>query len=476
MDINNISPAGASGGGAHRVRDRKSPILKNLGDLFQKGEPPEPSPLDRASQALLKNNSSGTDELEVAWRYNAGSAVSRRIAAGSDGVVYGISDKGRVFAIDAANGNELWVSDQREHFSNPVIGKDGILYAGTASKKVYAFDAQTGKVLWKHTNSICARGSESPEIPVVGRDGTVFVASDMDRIVALDGKTGNEKWCFEMGAGQEQFTSIALDGANNLFACGHYGKLYVLDAKSGREKWGFPTGFRLTFSQPTVDDQGHIYLINGLQRDQDANNYPKGITRLLALREIKRKNIIGRVKADGERVWELTFECPTKSAHALGKINDNTVLFLPTGDGRLRAIEASGGRELWSTAIEERGVRQVAKGSDRRTPVVDEHEGIVYISSSDGVLYGIDGLTGKKKAIFDFRKELVAGKKQDLPLSLPSCGTDGSIYVADSRGDVWAFKNPRKTRDDRELNGETPTILNEEEAVLIDGLKLEKHK
>ena len=120
------------------------------------------------------------------------------------GVVYAGSEDGKVYALDAADGSELWSFPTGGSCSVGAV-VDGVVYAGSADHKVYALDAADGSEIWSYTGG---RGREEynaiNEPVVVG--GVVYVGAEDGKascpphtactfkLSALDAADGSELW------------------------------------------------------------------------------------------------------------------------------------------------------------------------------------------------------------------------------------------------------------------------------------------
>jgi outer membrane protein assembly factor BamB len=96
---------------------------------------------DQALFAITPGASSGT----VKWRFNTGDEVDNTPALSPDGSeVYVVSNDGNLYAVDAAEGEELWrfpipvnPSDGVAN-SSPAVGADGTVYVGSTDNNLYA--------------------------------------------------------------------------------------------------------------------------------------------------------------------------------------------------------------------------------------------------------------------------------------------------------------------------------------------------
>jgi len=66
------------------------------------------------------------------------------------GVVYVGAHDGRIYAIDARSGRQLWQFRTRDHVMPAPTLHDGLLFVGSMDGFFYALDAGTGAVAWKY--------------------------------------------------------------------------------------------------------------------------------------------------------------------------------------------------------------------------------------------------------------------------------------------------------------------------------------
>ena len=167
-------------------------------------------------------NTGNVDKLAVKWTFNAPGSdnISRGTPLVVDGVMY-FSSGSKLFAIDAATGKELWVTQVEPPF--PASGRgplyaDGKIYA-YGPTVMYAVDAKTGKIVEsfgskgrllvadaavnaKYKGAQDARGY-SIMAPPAHYNGTLYVGLAVSEahipgglVAAVDGRTGAVKWVF----------------------------------------------------------------------------------------------------------------------------------------------------------------------------------------------------------------------------------------------------------------------------------------
>ncbi len=147
------------------------------------------------------------------WRYNAATgtgaaptaaAVDVGTAVVVNGVVYGqASDNvnhSYLFALDAANGAQVWRSQiNNQIFSNLQVDNGEVYIAssaithqggpGTTDSYAYAFNAKNGTQTWRSAKI----GDVISGAPAVA-NGMVYVGSKDTNVYALDAKTGSSLW------------------------------------------------------------------------------------------------------------------------------------------------------------------------------------------------------------------------------------------------------------------------------------------
>lgn len=186
--------------------------------------------------------------LEKVWEFEAGGdIIHKAVAYGM--VFFGSKDK-RIYALDAASGQERWAfeMDKAVRSETPLVVADGTLCAFGKDRNLYAIDAQTGEKRWRFSTG----RDISP--PIVA-NGVVYV-SDGKVLYALDAQTGQERWRSSTGK------DIGLPAVGYGMVC--FGskdeRIYALDASSGEKRWEFRSGYS-NHSRPAVT--GGKILIGG---------------------------------------------------------------------------------------------------------------------------------------------------------------------------------------------------------------------
>lgn len=233
-------------------------------------------------------------EQDEVWATNRGAAYL-------DGKLFRGTADGRILALDAKTGKQLWKTvggnpDKGEFFSSAPIAWGNLVFIGVAGSdwgirgRMMAFDAATGREVWRF-NTIPAPGepgAETWEIPATmetGGGGTwgsyaldtardeVFVpvanpAPDFspqlrpganlytNSVIVLDAKTGKLKWWYQLGPNDGH--DYGLGAAPMLFRQSNKTEAVALAAKDGFVHVVDRKTKRLLFKTPstTIENAG----------------------------------------------------------------------------------------------------------------------------------------------------------------------------------------------------------------------------
>jgi quinohemoprotein ethanol dehydrogenase len=162
-------------------------------------------------------NTDNVGRLGFAWDYRLGTSRGQESTPlVIDGVMYATSDFGRVYAVDAATGKELWKYSppidgawQRyaccDTVNRGLVAKDGRLFVGALDGWLRALDARTGQEVWK-VDTLIGRAQHKPytltgapllagDLVVMGNGGSDF-AGVRGYVSAYDRTRGALRWRF----------------------------------------------------------------------------------------------------------------------------------------------------------------------------------------------------------------------------------------------------------------------------------------
>jgi eukaryotic-like serine/threonine-protein kinase len=353
--------------------------------------------------------------LTVKWRTNIGGGCFAS-ASVVDGKLYTAdtgSANGKLHALDAATGQELWTfpSDalpgDHAWTSPPVV--NGVVYFGVNRPipVVYAVNATTGQEIWSHVGTISNIVS-SPAL-IAGR---LYVAFTDGTIRALDATNGQVIWDVKHTGGAYSSPAVA-DG--RLYIAIHNRGLLALDANTGSELWLAPMPGP-QWSSPAVES-GRVFV--GSRDDH----------KLYAFDAVT-----------GNTLWTATTNDWVQTSPAVA----DGVVYIGNNSGNVYAYNAETGGLIWESAV----APGFAFGS---SPTVAN--GVLYIASAldasathfDGKLYALNAATGQ--VLFsDFVSEDDKGEARWVNAS-PTVD-NGVVYIPNyGDGTVAAFG----------LNAPTPT-------------------
>jgi len=213
------------------------------------------------------------------YRYD-GYASSPAIA---DGIIYISHTEGRLLAIDAATGGELWEFRAEDHIASTPLVRDGRVYFGSFDGQIRAIHSKSGTLLWEHSTGAAVPSSAAwyEEKVIIGsrsydllalnagdgstawnhyywfswiestavvRDGIAYVgSSDSQLLNAIEAGRGRPVWSFDTGgsawaepAVTQDIVFISAAGVAD-YMVDHRGGFYAVDRKSGRGLWRFPS-------------------------------------------------------------------------------------------------------------------------------------------------------------------------------------------------------------------------------------------
>ncbi len=175
-------------------------------------------------------------------------AVDDRIQGGvalTDGVAYFGLASGRLYAVDAETGKDLWYfQTNRDIWATPLVTSDSI-YVASLDHFVYALDRTTHALRWKRDMGASVAGAPTLD------SGKLFVGTFANAMVALDAASGAPQWTFatqnwvwsgpEVAQGVLYFTDVT-------------GNVYAADEATGQQKW---------MVKPGGEMRAHPVLANG---------------------------------------------------------------------------------------------------------------------------------------------------------------------------------------------------------------------
>ncbi|HVX05516.1 MAG TPA: outer membrane protein assembly factor BamB [Rhodanobacteraceae bacterium] len=174
-------------------------------------------------------------------RYAGGPSVSGSL------LVVGTLD-GHVYGIDAGTGKQLWSAEVDDEVISPPAIDAGTVYVRTNSGYVYAFDANSGERKWLNDQGNVPLLSLRGNGPLLAAHGVVMFGTDDGNVVSLRSDTGAVQWKLPITKGLGRTDIQKLNDAddtlqldgNILYATAYHGELAAVDATQGQLAWTRP--------------------------------------------------------------------------------------------------------------------------------------------------------------------------------------------------------------------------------------------
>jgi outer membrane protein assembly factor BamB len=281
---------------------------------------------------------------DVLWQAKTPSSpTAAPVVAGDSLVLIGL-DSGRLLALSAEDGHEVWSFSARGPLLAPPAVDQDHVYLGDGRGSVYRLAASSGEQQWR-----AATGGAIPAMPLVAGDALLLGSSD-DHAYAFALRDGKQRWKTRLGA-DLMAPPVAL-GDLALFSCLD-GRLYFLRQKDGRRVFDPFLYFRLPYAPLIANSMVFIAPLSN--------------------------QLAGIDPATGQLAG--TFELGALAASPLSFARDT--LFVGLGDRRLlavrrmsadkrRLLEASQavqtkllGRLPYATSVEEERYSQVLRSFDQ---------------------------------------------------------------------------------------------------------------
>lgn len=181
------------------------------------------------------------------------------------GRVYAASGKGRIVALDAASGREIW----RQPLGIPVRSaprvEGGRVYVVTVDSQLFALDNGTGAVLWSHRGVDEGRGFLVEASPVTAGE-LVIAPYASGEIHVLHADSGQEVWADGVAGSQRQAAVSVFSGIGGdpvltedgiLYVAGSSGQTAAFRMETGQRVWEQPLS---SINTPWVAGE-YLYII-----------------------------------------------------------------------------------------------------------------------------------------------------------------------------------------------------------------------
>lgn len=356
-----------------------------------------------------------TVQVSRLWRDSigkgAGDSGVRLRPAYADGVLYLASTNGKLEALDAVSGKELWSKSTRIkgwfgwgdkkrpdalYAGGPTVA-DGLMAVGTLDGHVYGINAKDGSPRWQ-----TELNSEVIAPPAISGN-LVVVRTEDGRLYGLDTATGDKRWTYD----QSTVPLLSLRGNGRLlvangvvFLGSDDGKLLALRLDTGEKLWEqtLASGEGRTEIDRLNDDDGGILLDGSTLYGAAFHG-----------------NLVAVDGPSGRPLWTHPFSTFTSldvAGNALYGVGD---------DSQVWAFDKSGGADMWkNAALKYRWL--TAPTVQGNYVVVGDLEGYVHwLQTGDGALAARERLSKK-------------------PIRAQPLVVGDIVYIEDVEGRVGAYR------------------------------------
>jgi outer membrane protein assembly factor BamB len=275
------------------------------------------------------------------WSYPLGDTANKPSA--NNGIVYGTTYGGEVFAINA--GSILWHTTPGSGTqSRPAIDPNtGLLFIGSEDNSIYALRMSDGSTVWHYPTGGNITGS------LYFENNLVFSGSEDGYIYALHESSGTLAWRTSISA--VEYASPTGDGSK-IYIGADDGHVFALNENNGSIAWKYQTGGQI-LAKPAIFN-GVVYI-----GSNDDNEYALNAS-------------------NGNKIWQYGLPDSVGTS-----VLTNGFDIVSASDGTVVALVQSNGHVGWTKHI----------GGNARD-WFSTTLGVVFAGGSDGNLYAFNADTG----------------------------------------------------------------------------------
>ena len=296
-------------------------------------------------------------QTKEAWLVQSGVGIYSSPAVWENKVYVG-DDMGYLTCYALEDGKRLWNYKSGHRIVGTPAVNNGVAVFGSADKKIYGLNASTGELLWTVTAAEPVLGAVT-----INNDMAYIGASD-HTFRAINIRTGEVVWTYTDIKGY--IVTKPLVEENKVIFGAWDNTLYCLDKNNGKDIWKWTGGLtRMHFSPAQVwpvAAHGKVFITDP-QRALTAIDIETGETVYRTFQSVVRETI--GLSEDKERIYSKT-------------MNDSIVCFATNSDVP---------KQLWIT--------DVGFGYEHAPSMPVEKDGVVFGSTKNGLMFGLDALTGK---------------------------------------------------------------------------------
>ena len=276
-------------------------------------------------------------------------------------------DVGMFYCLDLATGATKWTFDTGMRIVGSPAVADGVVVFGSANYNVYGLDAKTGTQLWSYTTNQAVMGAATIH------EGVAFIGGGDGRMFAFDLKTGTVKWSFDKL--KNYVLTRPLVYGDKLYFGAWDTYLYALNLEDGSLAWKWSNGKSNPKLSPAsvwpVAADGKIF-ITAPDRYFTCLDAETG-AEIWRTKEYKVRETVG-LSEDGKTVYS---KCMWDTVVAISTATPSEAM----------RLEAKGYEVLWAS--------HAGFGYEHNPAMPLEKGGVLWVSTKNGLLLGMDAKTGK---------------------------------------------------------------------------------
>lgn len=211
---------------------------------------------------------------QLRWKIQLSSEVTGQLLTVGDVVVARTGD-GRMHGLAAGDGSRKWLYSRNLpalslRGSGGLLARDGVVFAGFPGGKLVAINAANGAQLWESTVALPHGATELERVAdVMGNpvadDKRVCAVAFQGRVACFDLKTGSLLWARDTSSN----SGLAMDD-KNLYVTDDKDVITAYDKESGRAGWRQDKLSRRKVTAPlalgtmiaVADGQGYVHLLS----------------------------------------------------------------------------------------------------------------------------------------------------------------------------------------------------------------------
>jgi len=310
----------------------------------------------------------------------------------------------------------------------------GSLLSKNHPKNLWKFDLGPG-TLWKFDLEC-----NMQEKPLMSPGGYLFVIGNNDDIHVLDIRDGVHVWKKHVG---KTISPIKSSGGSIIsFDANWDSELNILDTNIGYKKWKNDITLEDVRISPAIDKDDTLYFvteenfITAINGKSGKTKWKKNMGDMVNdTPTIGYDNTIfisnnSGLKAIDSKTGNQKWKFKTKTLIHSGAILDKKGnVYAAEHSGVLYSINGKTGKKLWETKVTDFIIL--------RSPVIAPDGTVFVTDGNNSAIHAIDPDTGKEKWKFESKEEPFHEKYLPFP---PTFDSDGNVYMGDKAGSITALK------------------------------------